>query len=272
MKNLWFTLLASVVLCGSSFVFNRNGERSVLGLKQEMKLSNLEMKRIIYFIDFKIQRDVSIYPRHLSYKKKCQAIKDSLSQELIGVTIPKTKNEAVQFVKKWNNRNTEHINNFIDKDDRESIYNSSPIILADNFYHSNNSYNSLLDEILKMNVMSSKMVFEYYFSRKTNSSGGLWFCFTTINSPSNLKLKINETSEIPMVLNVSCSHTERHLIQEIWINEQKVNQNKPYLGLKQTLIYNGENQHRVRIKLKPNTFLPYEIQERIYDFKINESN
>ena len=42
MKNLWFTLLASLALCGSSFVFNENGE-----VKKMSQVFKVEDERIM---------------------------------------------------------------------------------------------------------------------------------------------------------------------------------------------------------------------------------
>jgi hypothetical protein len=272
MKNLWFTFLASLVLCGLSFVFNGSGERSVLKLKKEMKLSNLEMDKVIETFDFAIQETVFRHPQYMEQLQKWRNYREISSQELANVVIPKTKNEAAQFAKKWNDLNQKHIRICIQKKGAiEDKFKKLATDSGDDFYHTNKIYKEILKETLKMNAKSTETAIVIYFLND-QADYGLWFCSEDIRFPSNLKLQLGEKSEIPMVLDVYCPYYDGYQIKKLWINRQLVHQNKyDYILKNKTydVIYNGEQVQTIKIEYQPNRNTTL-TKERIYDFEINE--
>ncbi|MDZ7937293.1 MAG: hypothetical protein U5M53_03015 [Rhodoferax sp.] len=177
MKNLWFTLLASLVLCFFVFIFNKNGERSVLKLKQEMEMSNFEMEKVIGQLDFAIQKSVFLYPKYTEQLHKWRNYRTASSQELVNIVIPKNKNEAAQFAKKWNALNQKHIRICIkDKRAIENQFKNLAADSCDDFYHTNKTYKEVLQEALKMNVKSTETAIVIYAEGTENrrEKSGAW--------------------------------------------------------------------------------------------------
>jgi hypothetical protein len=272
MKNLWFTLLASLVLCGSSFVFNGSGERSVLELADTIALGILESDKVINTIDYQIFKFTDAYPSIKKYDKKWQDANEFITTNFNTLSLPKEQKNVKPFVEKWNELDSLYFATFLKDIVNENERKYYRISLNGVYFHRNQTHRLLLSEILKSKLKIVQIAHGNEFAKRAGGSEH-WICDPYIAMPSKLRLKINESAEIPMVFNNRC-YEEKYGIDSLWINNQLVFNPKRYtssLGKnKFDLVYTGENTHRVKIAFQHLVNAPIIVEERIYDFEINE--
>ena len=272
MKNLWFILLASLVLCGSSFVFNENGKRSVLKLTDTIALGILESDKVINTIDYQIYKFTDAYPSIKKYDKKWQDANEFITTNFNTLSLPKEQKSIKPFMEKWNELDSLYFVTFLkdmfSEHEYEDVQRAFSFSLNQSFYHKNQTYRLLLSETLKSKLKIVQIAHGNEFAKRSGGSEH-WTCNPYIAMPSKLRLKINESAEIPMVFNINC-YEKKYGIDKLWINNQLVFNPKRYTSWldknKFDLVYTGENTHRVKIAFQHLVNAPIIVEERIYDF------
>ena len=132
------------------------------------------------------------------------------------LSLPKEQKNVKPFVEKWNELDSLYFATFLkdmfSEHEYEDAQRAFSFSLKQSVYHKNQTYRLLLSETLKSKLKVVQIAHGNAFAKRAGGSEH-WTYDSSIAMPSKLRIKINESTEIPMVFNINC-YKEKYGINE----------------------------------------------------------
>lgn len=269
MKNLIIILLVSIFGCG--LVISKKQDKNLNYLTTFFNENNKITNHIFFQSCVNLQYMNVLAPE---IKKSYQHFIDSenfIKENHQIKTIPKTAENAKLFSDKWN-KNLKKYWTIVSIDSLEiaSLQNIS-VTLNDNFYHSNYSFRKLLQTIQNSRLINQRIVTSYFFQERWKIANITFHA--SIAVPKIQALQINKSSTLPFP--ISNFDKQQYFVKKLWVNNQLVFEKtleNPFIPQSIDLVYNGINEHHVKVEIQNSYYEKPIYKERIFDFEISTCN